>query len=152
MADESNVIDVLEDLIRSCKDGEDGYLHAASQVSDPELREFFRAQSTERGRFAVQLTHLIEEMGAEPPAITGTFTGTLHRAWFELKGDLGGADQTLLNSVERGEDAAKQSYEQALGVGLPQSAAVTVRLQAESVIAAHNRVRDLRDASKEKAA
>jgi uncharacterized protein (TIGR02284 family) len=91
-------------------------------------------------------------MGAQPPAISGTFAATLHRAWFELKGDLGGGDQTLLNSVERGEDAAKQSYEQALEMGLPQNAAVTVRLQAESVIAAHDQVRNMRDAGKQRAA
>jgi uncharacterized protein (TIGR02284 family) len=150
MAD--NAIQVLEDLVQTCKDGEDGYLHAASQVTDPELQDFFRAQSIERGRFAVQLKQLIQEMGAEPPAISGTFAGTLHRAWFELKGDMVGGDQTILNSVERGEDAAKKAYEQALGVGLPDNAAVTVRLQAERVIAAHDRVRALRDAGEQKAA
>ena len=152
MADRSNAIDVLEDLVQTCKDGEDGYLHAASQTADPELQQFFRDQSIERGRFAVQLKQLIKELGAEPPAITGTFTATLHRAWFELKGDLGGGDQSLLNSVERGEDAAKQTYEQALSVGLPSNAAVTVRLQAERVIAAHDQVRNLRDLGKERAA
>ena len=152
MAGHSNAIDVLEDLVQTCKDGEDGYLHAASQAIDPELQQFFRDQSVERGRFAVQLKQLITEMGAQPPAITGTFAATLHRAWFELKGDLGGGDQSLLNSVERGEDAAKQAYEQALSVGLPSNAAVTVRLQAERVIAAHDQVRDLRDLGKERAA
>jgi uncharacterized protein (TIGR02284 family) len=152
MADYKNAVDVLQDLVQTCKDGEDGYLHAASQASDPELQHFFREQSIERGRFAVQLKQLIEEMGAQPPAISGTFAATLHRAWFELKGDLGGGDQTLLNSVERGEDAAKQSYEQALEMGLPQNAAASVRLQAESVIAAHDQVRNMRDAGKQRAA
>jgi uncharacterized protein (TIGR02284 family) len=150
MAD--NAIQVLEDLVQTCKDGEDGYLHAASQVSDPELQEYFRERSIERGRFAVLLKQLIEQMGAEPPAITGTFAGTLHRAWFELKGDLVGGDQTILNSVEQGEDAAKKAYEQALGVGLPKHAVVIVRLQAESVIADHDRVRALRDAGEQRAA
>lgn len=152
MADQSSAIDVLEDLVQTCKDGEAGYLHAASQTSDPELKRFLREQSIERGRFAVQLKQLIQEMGAQPLATSGTFAATLHRAWFELKGDLGGGDQTLLNSVERGEDAAKRSYEQALTLGLPENAAVAVRLQAESVIAAHDRIRDLRDVNKQKAA
>lgn len=137
--------DVIQDLIETCKDGETGYLHAASIAEDAKLQEYFREQSLERARFRVELTELIERMGVAEPDTSGSTAAVLHRAWFEVKDDLGGGDHTLLESVEQGEDSAKASYEKALKMSLPSEIAATLRRQHASVKAAHDRVRALRD-------
>ena len=74
--------------------------------------------------------------------------GALHRAWFEAKADLGLGDQAILNSVELGEDAAKKTYKEALDADLPDQVRALVERQAQSVLAAHDRVRDFRDRRK----
>jgi uncharacterized protein (TIGR02284 family) len=140
-----NPTDVIQDLIETCKDGETGYLHAASVADDPKLKDYFREQSLERAQFRIELTEIVKRMGVTDPDTSGSTAAVLHRAWFEAKDDFGGGDHTLLESVEQGEDSAKESYEKALRTGLPPEIATVLRGQYASVKAAHDRVRALRD-------
>ena len=70
----------------------------------------------------------------------------MHRAWLDTKANLGGGDHTILESVEQGEDSAKQAYSKALASALPPNVAAIVERQAASVRKAHDKVRNLRDA------
>ncbi|HXU14235.1 MAG TPA: PA2169 family four-helix-bundle protein [Terriglobales bacterium] len=137
--------DMLEKLIETCRDGETGYLHAASVAEDSELKGYFQQQSLERARFRAELTDFVKQLGEPNPDTSGSNAAVLHRAWFELKDDFGGGDHTLLESVERGEDSAKHSYESALETKLPGGIDELVRNQYGSVKAAHDHVRSRRD-------
>jgi uncharacterized protein (TIGR02284 family) len=149
MADNSKTLDVLYELVEVCKDGETGYAHAAGIVSDTKLKSYFQEQSLERARFVQDLKQASEGLG-DKPETSGSVTATLHRLWFEAKADLGLGDQSVLNSVEQGEDRAKHAYENALKEDLPDNIRGLLQQHAQSVFAAHDYVRDLRD--KEKAA
>jgi len=61
---------------------------------------------------------------------------------------MGLGDQSVLNSVESGEDAAKRAYQKALASTLPEPVRMVIQRQAESVFHAHDHVRDLRDRDK----
>ncbi|HEX6465881.1 MAG TPA: PA2169 family four-helix-bundle protein [Terriglobales bacterium] len=148
MSDASSTLDVLHELIETCRDGSTGYAHAAAVVKDPELKAYFTEQSQERIRLLKELELEAKRIGESQPDISGSAAGALHRAWFEAKVDIGLGDQAVLNSVEAGEDAAKKAYEKALQAALPDDVRGLVQRQAESVVAAHDRVRDLRDARK----
>ncbi len=137
---------VVKDLIETCRDGQNGYLHAASQVENAELKNFFDEQCLERGRFALELEDASNGLGEVEASDTGTVAGVAHRAWFELKGDLGGGDHAILVSVEQGEDRAQQAYEEALKAALPESLLNIIGEQYASVKATHDRVRAWRDA------
>jgi len=148
---DNNQREILENLISTCKDGETGYLHAASQVKDPELKDYFTAQSAERTRLIQQLEEAAERLGSRSTEASGTVAGALHRAWFEIKGDIGLGDEAILESVEQGEDAAKKAYQEALSAGLTGEPLTLVQEQANSVRVAHDRVRDWRDRLKKAA-
>jgi uncharacterized protein (TIGR02284 family) len=149
MAEQDKIVDLLQELIETCRDGENGYREAAEHVSDPELRGYFNDQSTERARFAQQLQQELVRLGnSEKLDEQGSVSGRLHRAWFDLKADLGGGDKTILESVEQGEDSAKKAYEEALQEPLPENIMAIVRSQAQSVLAAHDHVKLLRDRRK----
>jgi uncharacterized protein (TIGR02284 family) len=137
--------DILQKLIETCRDGETGYLHAASVARDSELKNYFQEQSLERARFRVELTDAIKRLGEPNPDTGGSSAAVLHRAWFELKDDFGGGDHALLESVEQGEDSAKHAYESALETKLPAGTDELVRDQYASVKGAHDRVRGWRD-------
>jgi hypothetical protein len=51
MADQSEILDLLHELIQTCKDGETGYTHAAGTANDPKLKAYFSEESLERARF-----------------------------------------------------------------------------------------------------
>jgi uncharacterized protein (TIGR02284 family) len=72
----------------------------------------------------------------------------LHRAWIDTKVSLGAGDKAILESVEAGEDNAKEAYQKAVTDDLPENIAQIVRRQAASVQQAHDQVKSLRDAAK----
>jgi uncharacterized protein (TIGR02284 family) len=152
MAEQEKAIDVLQDLAETCRNGNKGYLQAAEHVKDHSLRTVFNEFATERASFAGELENEIIRLGDHDPDRKGTTTGALHRAWLSLKDSLGGGDGGILNSVESAEDHAKEQYEKAVNAHLPANLRDIVVRQQTRVIAAHDRVRALRDEFKQRAA
>jgi uncharacterized protein (TIGR02284 family) len=146
--DQNNAISVLKDLIETCKDGQKGYQDAATHVKRADLKTLFNEQSLERGRFAEELRVELTRLGKPDEKPSGSVSGALHRAWIDTKVALGGGDKSILESLEAGEDNAKESYQKALGASLPADIAEIVRRQNTSVQRAHDQVRNLRDAAK----
>lgn len=144
--DQNNALSVLEELIETCKDGQKGYQDAASHVKRTDLKTYFNEQSLERARFAGELQTELIRLGKPDKKVSGSVSATLRRAWIDTKVGLGGGDKTVLESVEAGEDSAKESYGKALIAGsLPADVAEIVRRQAASVQRAHDKVKSLRD-------
>jgi uncharacterized protein (TIGR02284 family) len=146
--DENNAISVVENLIETNRDGQKGYKEAAEHVKRPDLKTYFKEQSTERGRFAMELQAELAKLGKPDKKVSGSAGGAMHRAWIDTKVALGGGDKTILESVEAGEDTAKDTYNKALSGALPASLTEMVRRQAASVQQAHDKVRNLRDQAK----
>jgi len=144
---QDNVINVVENLIEACRDGEKGYKDAASHAKRTDLKTFFTEQGSQRARFADELQLELSKLGKPEKKESGSVGGAMHRAWIDTKVAVGGGDKTILESVEKGEDSAKESYEKALTGALPANVLEIVRRQASSVVTAHDRVRDLRDAA-----
>jgi len=146
--DENNAISVVENLIETCKDGQKGYRDAAEHVKRSDLKTYFNEQSAERGRFAQELQGQLATLGKPDKKVSGSAGAAMHRAWIDTKVALGGGDKTILESVESGEDNAKETYNKALAGTLPATLAEIVRRQAASVQKAHDQVRMLRDQAK----
>jgi uncharacterized protein (TIGR02284 family) len=145
--DENNAIDVVENLIETAKDGQKGYQDAASHVKRSDLKAYFNEQSMERARFAQELQSELSKLGEPGKKVSGSVSGALHRAWIDTKASLGGGDKTILESVEQGEDNAKETYQKGLSGSLPAGVAEIVRRQAASVQKAHDKVKSLRDSA-----
>ena len=145
---ENNAINVVENLIETCKDGQKGYQDAAEHVKRSDLKTYFNEQSLERSRFAGQLEAELVRLGKPDKKVSGSASAAMHRAWIDTKVALGGGDKTILESVEKGEDDAKDTYNKALTGSLPGNLMEIVRRQAASVQRAHDKVKMLRDSAK----
>jgi uncharacterized protein (TIGR02284 family) len=143
--DENNAVSVIEDLIETCKDGQKGYQDAASHVKRPDLKTYFNEQSLERSRFAGELEAELIRFGKPDKKVSGSVGASLHRTWIDTKVTLGAGDKSILESVEAGEDKAKESYQKALSGSLPGNLAEIIRRQSVSVQRAHDKVKSLRD-------
>jgi uncharacterized protein (TIGR02284 family) len=143
--DNKEIRSSLEDLIETCKDGHKGYQDAASHVKRTDLKTYFNERSLERARFAEELRQELTRLGEPDKKPSGTAGGAMRRAWIDTKVALGGGDKTILNSLEAGEDTAKDQYQKALAKPLPSNIADIVRQQALSVQKTHDHVRMLRD-------
>jgi len=147
-----DVISTLNNLIETCRDGAEGFKDAAESIKHSELKTVFYEYSQQRAQFGAVLQELVRELGGDPTK-SGSSAGAIHRGWMELKAAItGGDEQSILNECERGEDSAKEAYMDALNKNLPANIADVVRQQSQAVQAAHNRVRELRNAEKSRTA
>jgi uncharacterized protein (TIGR02284 family) len=72
----------------------------------------------------------------------------MHRVWTNIKSTISGTNElAVLAECERGEDAAKAAYEQALKQNLPADVRALIERQYQGVKANHDRVRNLRNAA-----
>ncbi len=138
-------ISVLNSLVETCRDGQEGFRTAAEHVRDPQLKQLFTTYSQQRAQFVAELQVEIRRLGGDPDR-SGSVAGALHRGWMNLRsGIAGGDDQALVAEAERGEDSAKAAYEDALQRGLPTAARSLVEQQYARVKEAHDRIRALRE-------
>ena len=145
--DNARTIKLLQELVDTCRDGQNGYRDAADHVTDSHLREFFNEQSLARAGFAGELEQEIIRLGKADPDTSGSAAAGIRRAWIDFKSELGGGDATILGSIEAGEDSAKAAFEGALQeLNLGENLATLIRRQLASIVAAHDHVRSLRDA------
>jgi len=143
--DNDKVIDVLNDLIETCRDGEMGFKEASENAKDRDLKQFFSDTAQQRAAFAGELQEHVRALGGDP-AKRGSVAGSMHRAWMNIKGTLSGKDDhAILSEAERGEDSAVKAYEECLQQDLPQSVQRLAEVQYREVLRIHSLVKQLRD-------
>lgn len=140
-----DVIDVLNDLIENCRDGEYGFKACAEHTQSTELRELFQSRSRECNGAALELQSLVTQLGGTPES-SGSASGAVHRGWVAVKGTLSGySDLAMLEECERGEDVAKARYKKALEQDLPVNIQMVVTRQYDGAVRNHDQIRLLRD-------
>lgn len=141
--------EVIDDLIETLKDGQEGFKQAAESVKDPQLKSLFSEYSQQRARFAVELRSKAQSPDDRESKMSGSAAGALHRGWINLKSAVTkGDDHAILAECERGEDSAVEEYRKALNDGLAAPVQEIVSRQYVEIRQAHDRVKQLRDATK----
>jgi len=144
----SNTSEVLNGLIEINNDRVEGFQKALADIKDEniDLKGLFQEYASQIRTYAQQLTELAEAYGSATE--TGTsVSGKLHRAWIDVKSLFGGNDrESILDEAERGEDAIKKAYADALADNqLSAGAAELVARQADGIRDAHDKIKALRD-------
>ena len=141
--------EIVDGLIETLKDGQEGFEQAAEGVKDPPLKSLFNEYSQQRSRFASELQSQAQSLGEQEPETSGSATGALHRAWINLKSAVtSGDDHAILVECERGEDSAVEEYKKALDENLSAPLREIVSRQFSEIKNAHDRVKNLRDTTK----
>lgn len=147
MANE-DVISTLNNLIATCKDGQNGFQEAAEGVERSDLKSLFYECSQQRAQLAGELQSSVRELGGDPEN-AGSVSAAIHRGWIDIKSVVTGKDETaILNECERGEDVAVNAYKKALEETLPANVNSVVQTQYNTVKATHDKIRDLRDSAR----
>src|SRR5918911_5770041 len=143
MADNDRVISTLNDLIETCKDGQEGFRQAAEGVKHGELKTLFHTYSQQRAQFAGELQGEVRRLGGDPER-TGSVAASLHRGWINLKSAVTGKDDAaIITECERGEQVAVKNYEDALKKDLPGDVRALVERQYRGTLQNLERIRAL---------
>jgi uncharacterized protein (TIGR02284 family) len=139
-------ISVLNDLIETCKDGQQGYATAAKEAKDAELERLFSQYGAQRSNYVRELQQAVRSLGGDPDKHSSV-SGSLHRGWINLKAALSSHEpHAVLAECERGEDSAVENYREALNSAeLDLDTRAIIQRQAAGVKEAHDRIKQLRD-------
>ena len=146
--DNDRIVSVLNGLIEISRDGAEGFRTCAEDTDDAVLKPYFqnRAQSCENA--IRELSVEVRRHGGDPDT-GGTVTGTLHRAWVDLKTTIISRNNlAVLEECERGEAAAVLAYENALRKELPGDVRALLDRQCKGAKRNHDHVRQLRDTAR----
>lgn len=151
VADRDAVVETLNDLLKTSRDGEKGFEDAAGQVQTPALAQGLRERAGRCAQAAVALREAIVGLGGEATD-HGSASGALHRGWMGVRGSVGTlSDLDILEECERGEDAALARYRKALEQPLPDAVHALVQRQLDGVQRHHDQIKTLRDAERARA-
>ncbi|SCX39921.1 PA2169 family four-helix-bundle protein [Nitrosospira sp. Nsp1] len=146
--DNHKIVSVLNDLIEISRDGANGFRTCAEDTHDAALQSYFENRAQSCAQAVNKLSTEVRRYGGDPDT-GGTVTGTLHRAWVDLKTSLTSNDNlAVLEECERGEAAAVVAYENALREELPGNLRALLDQQYEGAKRNHDRVRQLRDTAR----
>jgi uncharacterized protein (TIGR02284 family) len=141
-------VDVINDLIKINNDRVAGFEKAGNDLEEDNkyLVAIFNKLANESQQYVVELTGIAQEYGE---AADGTSTsGDLHRAWIDIKTTFTGSDLlAILNECERGEDAAKSAYRDALDPENELGPELTniLQKQQQGITEGHDLIKSLRD-------
>lgn len=142
---------LLNELVVTLKDGQEGYADAMTDVEDAQLKETFKKYAAQRAGYVTEIEDQMFQLNLHPDTNEGTSTTSkVHRAWIDLKSALTSKDnKAVLNECERGEDYAIKAYQTALKAqDLPNNLKSVIEKQYQGVQEAHNTIKSLRDSSK----
>jgi len=141
--DNREVVSTLNDLIETCKDGEQGFQECAADVHDEQIKRIFADRAQECAVAANELQELVRAHGGVP-GTRGSVSAALHRRWVDIKSAIGRhGDDAVLSECERGEDVALHSYENALQKDLPPDVRTVVERQHMGVVRNYEQVKSL---------
>lgn len=139
------IVNLLNDLIETSKNGEKGFQAAAEDTKNAELKALFQRRAADCGSGAAELQAVVTQLGGKPED-SGTIAGAVHRGWMNLKQAVAGRDDlAILEECERGEDVAKKDYSDALKETLPENVRAVIQKQYDGVLRNHDQIRDLRN-------
>lgn len=148
MAQNSETIEILNDLILINNDRIAGYEKAEAETKDIEndLRSMFHNLAEQSRANVLDLTGQVTHLGGEPA--TGTMlSGKLYRVWMDVRATFTSDNRrAVLENAETGEDAAKKAYEEALKAeDLPADIRQLILSQYTAIQAAHDTIKTDRD-------
>ena len=137
------LIAILNNLIETCRDGQEGFRTAAESSVRSDLKSLFSNYSQQRAQFAGELQQEVRTLGGDPEK-SGSVAGSLHRGWMNIRAAvLGHEEAAIVSECERGEDASVSNYGDAIGKEMPANIRAIVEKQYSEVQAAHDLIRSL---------
>ncbi|MBP2832919.1 PA2169 family four-helix-bundle protein [Aquimarina sp. U1-2] len=128
------ILDELKEILEKNIDAEKGYKKASENTDHDNLKRYFDRKATERSRFN---TELKTEMANayDDFDVDGSFTGSMHRAWMDVKALFSADDaESMLEESIKGDKAAVEEYDDVLKENtIPENLRALLSRQRETI-------------------
>lgn len=145
----SKTSETLNDLIKINNDRIEGYEKAIKELDaeDTDLQSLFREFCSQSEGLKRDLKQNVMELGEEEAAESSTASGSVYRAWMDVKAAFSGdTRKAVLQSCEFGEDAAQKAYRMAEEEPeIAPNTKILISKQKLDLKSSHDRVKTLRD-------
>ena len=140
----NEVISILNNLVETCKDGQESFRIAAESIHNSEFRRLFNIFSQQRAQFDSELQAEIHRLGGT--VNKAAKTGPSQRAWRNLKKPMRD-EAAIIAECQREEEAAVNAYQEALKADLPLDVQYVIKRQYMDIKDAYDRIRILQRAA-----
>ncbi|ALJ00655.1 ferritin-like domain-containing protein [Rufibacter tibetensis] len=148
----SKVIDTLNDLVTTARDGQKGYETAAGAVQNIQVKSELERLAQQRAIFVSELESKAQQLGGSTKDTTTVegvaleAAGAVHRGWINLKSAVGANDsKAILGECETGDEAALKAYDNALHAeGLPVDVKSVIQRQYQEIQAAKQMITSMK--------
>ncbi len=148
MMNNEEIVEDLNDLVKINNDRIQGYEKAVEDNEDTQLDDLFRHYIVQSQNFRSQLAdHIVRIDGTAVSDATSTdISSKIHRAWIDIKSAITGKDRdTVLSSVEFGENAAIEAYQDAIDKDhIPAHIKQDLQAQLSQLKQAHDRIQSIK--------
>ncbi len=152
--DNKTTLTGLNALIMANYDRVEGYTHAIKESQFPDLDTLFNRYIGDSNEHIRELSEMVRTRGGEPTT-KASAAGDLYRVWMDIKAAVASKDRlAVLSNCEFGEDVAVKAYKKVLendDVELSSDVRSNIMSQYSNIKAGHDKIRDMRNAEKERA-
>jgi uncharacterized protein (TIGR02284 family) len=135
----------LHDLVRINIDSDEGFTEASEVIKNKTIAALFLDLASQRKRNGQELQEFVA-WNSEKAEVKGSYIAAMHRAWIDLRGMMSGDNShAILSEAERGEDAIKGAYEDAMPSVSGNAVHDVLSRQYIRVKEDHDRIKSLRD-------
>jgi uncharacterized protein (TIGR02284 family) len=107
-------------VIQSLIDSQDALVEIGEKLEDQELKRYFLSESLKRAEFRGELESVLNQEGVGNLRKSSAEPGSVQRTLADLRFKAHDAGKhILLETVEQGEDAAREAYSNAMNAYLP---------------------------------
>jgi uncharacterized protein (TIGR02284 family) len=132
----NEVVSVLNNLIETCRNGQETYRSAAENIVNSEFRRMFNIFSQQRAQFVTELQSEVHRLGGEP----------VDRNGVEAR-HFSGDEASIIAECQREEQDAVDHYQAALNEDLPLDIQYVAKRQYMDIKDAYDRIRILQRAA-----
>ncbi|GAB3737244.1 PA2169 family four-helix-bundle protein [Luteimonas pelagia] len=135
-------IETLNELISVTRDSAEFYADAAKRVDNPNLQRLFADMASSKNGLVGAMARDVRSEGATPES-DGTFRGSLHQMYGDVRAKLGDKDYAYVSELEESEDRMLHAFNDVLQDGdTPTGVKDAVRNYLPAVKQHHDAMRD----------
>lgn len=135
-------IETLNELIAVTRDSAEFYSDAAKRVDNPKLKNLFSELAESKNGLVGAMSRDVRIEGAKPES-DGTFRGSLHKVYGDVRAKLGDSDYAYVSQLEESEDRMLHAFNDVLqDSGTPAPVKDAVRSYLPAAKQQHDAMRD----------